>query len=60
MCYISFTVDLSFYLQADPTERHEDDIIAYTWHDFIEERGTSDPFIVLQLPMVKVFCGRDL
>jgi hypothetical protein len=41
-------------VQADPTakQRYEDAIIAWTWKTFIE--NTTDPYILLRMPMTKV------
>lgn len=46
---------VGFPVQADPSQqsRHEDAVIAWTWKTFIE--NSSDPEILLRMPMTKVF-----
>ena len=50
----SCTKSLYSSSQGDPPEktRREDDLIAWTWRRYVDD--TSEPFILLQLPMTKV------
>jgi PhoPQ-activated pathogenicity-related protein len=52
---LTISIVIIDFLKADPLKRSrvEDELIAWTWKEFIDTNGT-DPRIILYFPMTKV------